>query len=119
MNQEGSEKRRFVRANFPCKIVIHTPEEKAIASHTENIGAGGIRVIIEDNLKISSVVGLEIYLGQEAIVCEGRIVWVVAKKILEKQEVLHHDTGIEFYKIKEEDRDIINNLVKAISTDKK
>ena len=77
MDWEGIEKRRFVRANFPCKIAIYTPAQHILASHTENIGAGGVRVILEEKLEIASNVGLEIYLEKEPIVCEGKIVWVV------------------------------------------
>jgi len=101
------EQRRFVRAKFDCKIIIHTPKEHVIVSHTENIGAGGIMVIINESLQVSSVVGLEIYLNGEPIVCSGRIAWAV-----ENQGC--YDTGVEFTKISEEDRRVIDNLVKSI-----
>jgi len=101
------EQRRFVRAKFDCKIIIHAPKEHIIVSHTENIGAGGIMVIIDENLEVSSMVGLEIYLNGEPITCSGRVAWVV-----ENQG--RYDTGVEFVKISEEDRRVIDNLVKSI-----
>jgi len=127
MNQEWLEKRRFVRANFACKIIIrsvrgnpsradaaaraangiHTPKERVIITCTENIGAGGIRVIINEKIDIASMVGLEIYLNDELIACGGKIVWVV-------EVGKNFDTGIEFHQIDEEDRRVIDNFVRAI-----
>ena len=114
MNYKGSEKRRFVRARFPCKIVIQTPREQVIKTHTENIGAGGVRVIIDTKLIISSTVGLQIYLGDEAISCEGRVVWAVDNQGPAASEPLKVDTGIEFYKIDEESQRVTRNFVDAV-----
>ncbi len=114
MNPDYAEKRRFVRANFPCRISIHTPQEHILVSHTENIGAGGVRVIIVEELKISSLVGLEIYLNGEPITCKGKIVWVVAKVNPISGKANMFDTGIEFCQISQEDQETIENLVKAI-----
>ena len=114
MTWDGVEKRNFVRANFPCKIVIYTPSEHTLISHTEDIGAGGVRVIIEENLDIFSLVKLEIFLGGTQIICKGRIVWVVVKAGFEKSEVNIWDTGIEFYEITERDRKIVKSFVDTI-----
>jgi len=114
---DGKEKRRFVRANLPCKIIIYTPKEHIIITHTENIGAGGVRVIIDENLSISSVVGLEIFLDDKPIECEGRVVWVIDKKEAELATTNRYDTGIEFYKISDNDRGVINNFVESMISD--
>ena len=114
MNYKGSEKRRFIRACFPCKIAIHTPGEQIIKTHTENIGAGGVRVIIDEKLIISSTVGLQIYLGDEPISCEGRVVWAVDRKDLQTSKSFKVDTGIEFYKIDEESQRVIRHFVDAV-----
>lgn len=111
MNWDGVEKRNFIRANFPCKIVIYTPSEHAIVSNTENIGAGGVRVIIEESLDISSLVGLEIFLGGNQIICKGRVVWVVARAGSQESEADSWDTGIEFYEIEERDRKAVEGFV--------
>ncbi|MFH1317449.1 MAG: PilZ domain-containing protein, partial [Candidatus Omnitrophota bacterium] len=86
---------------------------------TKDIGAGGVRVIIEESLDIHSMVGLEIYFRDEAILCEGRVVWVVSQDNSEARKKGLFDTGIEFFKIKEEDRCIINNMVESICLKKK
>ncbi|MBD3263617.1 MAG: hypothetical protein GF375_00765 [Candidatus Omnitrophica bacterium] len=114
MGWKGVEKRRFVRAQFPCRIIIHTPSEHVVSSHTENIGAGGIRVIIQENLDISTIVDLDIYLGDEPIVCKARIVWTVEKKNPLSGESLMYDTGLEFYQIEDKDRELIKNLVNVL-----
>lgn len=118
MNWNGREKRSFVRANFPCKIIIYTVgKEHIIVSHTENIGAGGVRVIIEECLDISSQVGLELFLGGAQIICKGRIVWVVERSGSNNVEANVWDTGIEFRKISERDRKIVDSFVKTIVSD--
>ena len=111
------EKRRFVRAKFPCRIKIYFPKEHIVLSSTRNIGAGGIRVIVEEKLEVSSIVGLDIYLEDEPISCKGRVVWSV-------EYVGHaddspkcnffYDTGIEFAQISEEDRNVVSSFVKAV-----
>ena len=116
MSWEGLETRRFVRANFPCEIVIFAPKQHTVSTHTENIGAGGVRVIIEERLDIGSLVRLQLYLYEETepIVCEGKIVWMVEKESRYRKNLVFFDTGIEFHTMKECDRIKIKNLVEAI-----
>lgn len=118
MSWNGREKRSFVRANFPCKIIIYTlGKEHTIVAHTENIGAGGVRVIIGECLNISSQVGLELFLGGAQIICKGRIVWVVERSGSSNVEVNVWDTGIEFREISARDRKIVDSFVKTIISD--
>ncbi|MFH1519757.1 MAG: PilZ domain-containing protein [Candidatus Omnitrophota bacterium] len=119
MDWDGIEKRNFVRANFPCKIIIYTPREYTIVSHTENIAVGGVRIIIEESLDISSLVGLELFLGGTQIICKGRIVWVVERSGSDNTQSNIWDTGIEFYEIAERDKKIIGNFVDAIISNQK
>jgi c-di-GMP-binding flagellar brake protein YcgR len=118
MTKEFKERRGFVRANVPCKIIVFLPQRHEIDSHTENIGAGGVKVVIEEKLEISSIVELRIYLEREPIVCKGRVVWVLDKVTSSAEQKAVYDTGIEFYEIKEEDRMRINNFVRAITSGK-
>ncbi len=119
MAWDGIEKRRFVRANFPCKIIIYLPQEHSLMSHTEDIGAGGLRVIIKEELELSLIVGLEIFLNGEPIICKGRVVWNIEREKESSKDKNRYDTGIEFYEIKEEDRRVIDNLVEAIISGQK
>lgn len=119
MRWDGVEKRRFVRANFPCKIEVHTPEEISIHSHTENIGEGGVRVIIEKKIDMASMVDLQIYMGKEAVGCKGKVVWVVEKVNPIDKKAMFFDTGIEFHDINDSDRKLIGNLVETIISGQK
>jgi c-di-GMP-binding flagellar brake protein YcgR len=114
MDYQGIEKRRFIRAKFPCVISIHTLHDHVITTYTENISAGGVRVIIEEKLELSSTVGLEIQINKDVIACKGRVVWVVDRESPYKKGILYHDTGIEFYEISENDRRIINCAIEEI-----
>jgi len=114
MSWNGTEKRRFVRANFPCQIVIYIPLERTIVSHTENVSAGGLRVIINESLDVSSIVGLALYSNIEPISCRGRVVWVVDRKDSSLQSSDMYDTGIEFYQVRQEDILRINNLINIL-----
>ncbi|UCC96033.1 MAG: PilZ domain-containing protein [Candidatus Omnitrophota bacterium] len=108
------ERRRFIRARYPCRIIVHAPQKHIISTHTENISAGGIRVLIQEELKVSSIVGLEIYLREQPIACQGRVVWVVEKKSDYQRDFIFFDTGIEFYEIKDEDKHAINTFVESL-----
>jgi len=111
----AKERRKFVRANFPCKIMIYDIEDHSLFTHTENIGAGGVRVIIEEKLDVFSSVGLEIYIRDNPVTCKGKVVWVVEKKSRAKAETYFFDTGIEFYDIKDRDRKTIDDIVRDIA----
>lgn len=119
MDYQGIEKRRFIRAKFPCKITIYMLHQHIITTYTENISAGGVGVVVEEKLETSSTVGLEIQINQNIIICKGRVVWVVGKESPYKKGVAYYDTGIEFYEIKESDRHIINNVIEEIIKNQK
>ena len=104
--QESSERRKFVRVNCPCKVILHNPE-LVLDTHTENISAGGIRVILRHEVKEHDLVGLEIYLTAEAVKCEGRVVWVITHRD-------EFDTGIELYEITDKDRFFVDEFIKRL-----
>ncbi len=112
MEPKGRERRRFKRAVYPCNIYILTAPLHVIKSQTENIGAGGVRVIIDERIPISSKVGIKLYLSERPIECKGRIVWVVENKDNDHKGCF--DTGIEFYQISDEDQKTIDIFVKSL-----
>ena len=119
MDFGGIDKRRFVRARFPCKIFILPSCEHIISTHTENISAGGVRVIINECIEIATIVGLEVHMKDIVIHCKGRIVWVVGKESPYRKGVTYSDTGIEFYEISEPDRVIIKEFISGIVDEEK
>jgi len=111
----GAEKRRFPRANITCRIIIYFPYEHSITSRTENIGCGGLRVMLKENLHISSVVGVEIFLdGGKVIQCKGKVVWKLEVKSRSSKNEPLYDFGIEFLDIKDSDKEEINKLVYSL-----
>ena len=117
MSWDYIERRQFVRAKLPCTITIFKPQDRIIRCHTENISAGGIRVILEERLLIPSVVTLEIHMTNEKpILCQGKIIWAFARTLKPNKASILFDTGIEFYEIKDQDRESIEGLVASITS---
>jgi len=119
MEWKGEERRRFPRANFPCKITVVSPI-RYLNSHTDNISEGGIRVLLEEKLSPYSIVGIEIFVDKgKSIRCKGRIVWVKEKvNPLENTPVMY-DTGIEFAEINDCDREYLRKLVERLLSTQK
>lgn len=111
MKDNGRERRKFPRADFPCEIYILTAPLHIIKCKTENIGAGGIRVFIDEELSISSSVGLKLFISKKAIECKGKVVWKVERNESGQNKF---DTGLEFHQISEEDRKIVGLFVKSL-----
>ncbi|MCF7894472.1 MAG: PilZ domain-containing protein [Candidatus Omnitrophica bacterium] len=112
MKNDPRERRRFRRVSFPCKIYILTAPLHVIKCKTENIGAGGVRVLIDENLPVSTTVGLELYLSQKLIKCRGKVVWIVERK--DQKKGPKFDIGLEFHQISSEDRETIDIFVKSL-----
>jgi Tfp pilus assembly protein PilZ len=117
MNWEGINQRKFPRVSYKCLIRVSRDwHEEVIETFTENIGAGGICVVLEKNYGLFETVGLDIFLDDTAppITCHGTIVWVVKRHPKTGSEPEKYDTGIEFQDIKESDRERITMLVQDI-----
>ena len=117
----GINRRKFPRANYKCIITIKKRlTSKTISTQTENIGAGGICVMIKEDLGLFQGVDLEITLddGITPIKCGGTIVWVVKKSEPKQKGVYLYDTGVEFIDIRPEDRDRINAVVDKLLSKK-
>jgi c-di-GMP-binding flagellar brake protein YcgR len=113
---DGINRRKFPRANYKCLITIKRRlNAKTLSTQTENIGAGGICVIVKEDLGLFQGVDLELFLDEKnpPIKCGGTVVWVV-KKSLQKNKAFLYDTGIEFIDIRPEDRERISEVVEII-----
>lgn len=113
----GINRRKFPRGNYKCLITIKKRlTSKVIATQTENIGAGGICVIIKEDLGLFQGVDLELHLedNRPPVKCGGTVVWVVKKSELKQKGGFLYDTGIEFIDIRPEDRERIPALVEEI-----
>ena len=114
----GINRRKFPRAEYKCLIAIKKRlNAKTISTQTENIGAGGICVLLKDDLGLFQGVDLELFLeesGKPPIKCGGTIVWVVKKTDSKKKDSHVFDTGIEFIDVRPEDREKISQVVENI-----
>jgi len=117
----GIDRRKFPRANYKCLVTVRKKAQpQTYTTQTENIGTGGICVILKKRLEIFSKVNLILTLqnGLPPIKCEGVIVWTVRRAELKKAKAELYDTGIEFVDLKEEDskkvEDIVEDLLKKV-----
>lgn len=113
----GINRRKFPRANYKCLITIKkrlTP--KTLSTQTENIGAGGICVIVKEDLGLFQGVDLELHLedNRPPIKCGGTVVWVVKKAKPKRKGSFLFDTGIEFIDMRPEDNERISEVVEEI-----
>ena len=117
MNWEGINQRKFPRVNYRCLIRVSTNgREEVIEAMTENIGAGGICVVLEKDFGLFEEVSTEVFLNDDKgpISCRGTVVWVVKRHPAKPVEMMKYDTGIEFLDISEEGRARITALVQDI-----
>ncbi len=113
----GINRRKFPRANYKCLISLKKRlTSKTISTNTENIGAGGICVVIKEDLGLFQGVDLSLYLENDRppIRCGGTVVWVVKKSEPKKKGSYLYDTGIEFIDIRPEDGEKISAVVEEI-----
>ena len=115
---EGLNRRKFPRVNYPCLVVIRNNNEgddksNVILTHTDNVGIGGVCVILKQDVKMFSEVGLELDLLDlgEHICCNGKVVWNVQRKSESPEKPLFFDIGIEFSDIAGEDQKRLERIV--------
>ena len=114
---DGINRRKFPRANYKCLISIKKRlTAKTISTQTENIGAGGICVMIKEDLGLFQGVDLELFIddNKTPVKCGGTVVWVVKKSEPKQKGAYLYDTGVEFIDIRPEDRDKITSAVDNI-----
>jgi Tfp pilus assembly protein PilZ len=110
----GINRRKFPRANYPCTIIVKRKDQAdSISAKTENIGIGGICVMLPKDLGIFAPVEIQLDLqdAQPLIKCDGAIVWIVGKQ---DGGGRLFDTGIEFTNIKRKDADRVNDVVESV-----
>ncbi len=116
---DGLNRRKFPRVNYPCLVVIRkeTADDKDVfLTHTENIGVGGVCVILKQDLKMFSPVDLELDLMDlgDHIRCRGKVVWNVQRTMDQTKKPLFHDIGIEFEDLDDEERRRLEEVVQTL-----
>ena len=111
----GMDQRRFPRIRHACVVSLRQATGRpSIATTTENIGMGGVCVLLEQGLDIFAPVDVEVTLndGRPALACRGMVAWVVRRR--EWQQPVVFDTGIEFVGLDPEDRTRLETLLARI-----
>lgn len=104
---DGVDRRRFVRARYPCLITLRTkttPAE-AILTHTEDISVGGVRVIISKKIEAMVEVDLQIDLmdTNPAVASKGMVVRSERIPFAQRSQSPRYDTSIKFLSFAEEE----------------
>ena len=116
---DGLNRRRFPRIKYPCLVVIRNGDNKQemILAHTENIGVGGVCVVLKNSLKMFCPVELEIDLMDlgNHIQCAGKVVWCVQRGMDAEDKPLFYDTGIEFQNLNQYDTQRLSEIVQHLA----
>ena len=114
---QGIDRRRFPRASYKCMVTVRQKgSTKTFRTQTENLGAGGVCVVLDRRLEIFSNTDLIITLenGTPPVKCMGTVVWTVKRRDPKKTKPQLYDIGIEFANIVPEDRVKIDKLVESL-----
>ena len=116
-DQLVEERRKFVRLNINVEInytvITHPPHKQfVIPTKSKNIGAGGICLISEQELRAGELLKLEIRLPEDppVIYALGKVAWVKPFS-LATEKSKRFDMGVEFIEISPEDKQKINKYV--------
>ncbi|MCK5260316.1 MAG: PilZ domain-containing protein [Candidatus Omnitrophica bacterium] len=118
---EGLNRRKFPRVNYPCLVVIRNNTENGdknnvILTHTDNVGIGGVCVVLKQDVKMFCEVELELDLLDlgEHICCNGKVVWNVQRQSEAPEKPLFSDIGIEFIDIEDGDQKRLERIVERL-----
>ena len=112
---DGFNQRKFPRVNLQCEIIIQAEELAApISTLTENVGAGGVCVILDKALERFSECRIRLHLDEKmpTIDCSAKVVWAVPTQSL-KSSKKKFDTGLEFVKIESAGVQRIRDFIEA------
>jgi len=114
----ANERRLVPRASIICRITVMSGLKILVFNaDVQNIGEGGIRVILREKLAFGTPVSIEIFPKDTKlhIQSRGEVIWDNPVK-LEKSGPVVFDTGIKFTHINEQSRNEIGNMVNLFLT---
>ncbi len=112
---DGFNKRKFPRLNLRCELTLRHPKGAQVhQAQTENLGAGGLCVMLERPLERFSTLSLRLELDRNLpwIECEGKVMWVVPSRAAGSKKE-NYDTGIEFTGLEPAQEDLIRSYVES------
>jgi len=116
---DGKNRRRFTRVSAPYTIHIFTLKGRPIATYTEDLSSGGVRVTLREKLAVSELVDLKIYIGDEFVHCKGKIAWIKEQASSVLDGILFYEAGLEFVDLKAGDQELIGRCVNGVESKQK
>lgn len=112
MTWKGLDQRAFPRLSAKCDLIIHDRIGGTIKAKTQNLGLGGLCVILDRAVEKLSQVRLRLMLAETIppVQCDGRVVWMVRTKEPALNKAAF-DIGIEFLNLNPTDREQISNFI--------
>lgn len=110
---DGFNKRKFPRLNLRCEISIHPDEKNAgISTITENVGVGGVCVILDQPLERFGGCRVRLELDDQTpeINCAGKVVWAVPTQD-SASSPRRFDIGIEFVGLGTSERELLRKFL--------
>ncbi len=120
MMWDGFNQRKFPRINIRCEITIQAKASRQpITTMTENLGLGGVCVILRERLERFAACQLRLELPESGswIASNGKIVWTVPTRN-SKTRTPQFDTGIEFVAIDSDAKDKIRKFLTSLESSK-
>jgi hypothetical protein len=116
---DGLNRRKFPRVLYPCMVIVRAKEDhqEAILAHTENVGNGGLCLIMRRELKMFTAVDVELDLLDmgDHIRCQGKVVWSIRRKSADPTKPMAYDVGVEFVNLAEKDRQRIDQVIQRLA----
>ena len=114
MGWAGLDQRVFPRFSAQCDLTISGGGE-TLKNKTQNIGVGGVCVILQKEIQKLSQVKLRLVLDESMppIECDARVVWMIPSKEISSPKK-HYDTGVEFINLDPKDRERIDLFVQKL-----
>ena len=112
---DGFNKRKFPRIDLRCEVILRDrPQGRILQGRTENVGAGGICLILEELLERFSLVTLRLELDTHLPWLEslGKVVWIVPSQEVTSGKKAY-DTGIEFVNMDPGHQELIRSYVES------
>ena len=117
MTWSGLDQRTFPRISARCDIAIHDHQfQTGLKAKTQNVGVGGVCVLLDQGLEKLSQVRLRLTLteSEAPLECDGRVVWMVRSKEPASGKV-SFDTGIEFLNLTRENQIRVERFIQNLA----
>lgn len=114
---EGIDRRKFPRVKHKCLLRVTEPgAESVFETFTENVGTGGICVVLDKEITLFKNAKIDLWLSEYGppISCKGTVVWSIKRGLDKKPDRYKYDIGIEFTEISKEDGKKISDMVENL-----